>query len=54
MKYKLITIADKDLVPELEKLSRMGFDLVEILEKVLPNASSDFVGWRVLLRSVKK
>ena len=50
MKYKLLHVADKDLVSTLEKEHKSGYELVEILEKILPNASSDFVGWRILLR----
>jgi hypothetical protein len=53
MKYQILTISDITLAAELERAARQGFEFVTILEKILPNASSDFVGWRVLLRSVK-
>lgn len=51
MKYKLLTVLDKDLVKELDSQSKTGFEVVEFLEKVNPSASSDFVGWRILLRN---
>jgi hypothetical protein len=51
MKYKLLTIADKDLTKTLEAEAKGGFEFLTILEKITPSASSDFVGWRVLLRT---
>lgn len=48
MKYKLLTIADKDLVATLEKESKLGFEYLFTLEKIMPSASSDFVGWRMI------
>ena len=48
MKYKLLIIADKDLVTTLEKEFKLGFEYLFTLEKIIPSASSDFVGWRMM------
>jgi hypothetical protein len=50
MKYKLLIINDKDLVLELERQAKLGFDFVEILEKNVPNSSSDITSYKILLR----
>lgn len=48
MKYKLLTIADKDLVTTYEREGKLGYEFLHILDKITPNASSDFVGWRMM------
>lgn len=48
MKYKLLTVADKDLVVTMEREGKLGFEYLFTLEKILPSASSDFVGWRMM------
>lgn len=54
MKYKILLISEKDLVSQLEIQSKMGFEICEFLDKVTPNASSDFSGWKILFRSIRK
>lgn len=52
--YKLLTISDNSLVLELDKEEKLGFELYNILERVLPSASSDFCGYKILFRRIKK
>lgn len=49
MKYKELTIKAVDLVIELEQQAKLGFEVLEFLYRLTPNADSDFNGWKVLL-----
>lgn len=50
MKYKILVINEKQLVEELEKQAKFGFEIVEILGQQLPNASSDVTTYKILFR----
>lgn len=54
MKYKLLIINESDLTKELESQDRNGFVPIKFLEKILPDAYSDKVGWKVLLEQLKE
>lgn len=54
MKYKILTIADKDLVDFLNKEHKNGYEPMQWIDKIIPNATSDFVGWRILFSKVKQ
>jgi len=49
-KYKLLIINEKQLIEELENQAKLGFDIVEILDKQIPNSSSDVTAYKILLR----
>lgn len=54
MKYKILVINDCDLVKDLEAQAKLGFEIVEFLDKQEANAYSSQKSWRVLLRSIKR
>jgi hypothetical protein len=53
MKHKILDINEKNLVEELDKQYKLGYELLEVLSHKAPDAYSDGVTWKILFRSFK-
>lgn len=54
LRYKLLIVSENNLVAELDGQVKLGFELFSILDKINPDSSSDFSGYKILLRSIKR
>lgn len=54
MKYKIATFIEKNLVDELNRQDKLGYEMVQILNTYEPSAYVTDRSYRILLKSTKK
>lgn len=54
VKFKILSIDERYLENELESQYKIGFEPLEFLYKINPSSNSDFNGWKILFRSIRK